>query len=80
MCRRGGRAILDATRDKEGRFPMARILITIDRTRTRGSNVMLDERIATSDLDSDHFAAALIERIGWPRVDADDAELMLRSH
>jgi hypothetical protein len=35
---------------------------------------MLDERIATSDLTSDHFAAALIERIGWALIDADDAE------
>jgi hypothetical protein len=59
---------------------MARILITTDRTRRRGRNVMLDERIATSDLDSDHFAAALIERIGWALVDADDVELMRRSH
>ena len=57
---------------------MARILITTDRKRTRGSNVMLDERIATSDLDSDHFAAALIERIGWALVDAEDVELVLR--
>jgi hypothetical protein len=59
---------------------MARILIMTDRTRIRDSDVMLDERIATSDLDSDHFAAALIERIGWALADADDAELMRRSH
>jgi hypothetical protein len=58
---------------------MARILITTDRTRPRSRNVMLDERIATSDLDSDHFAAALIERIAWALVDADDVELMRRS-
>ena len=36
--------------------------------------VVLDERIAMSDLDSDHFAAALVQRIGWALADADDAE------
>jgi hypothetical protein len=36
--------------------------------------VLLDERIAPSDLASDHFAAQLIERIGWALVDADGHE------
>ena len=53
---------------------MARILITTERGRARTGGVMLDERIITSDLDSDHFASALIERIGWALVDADDVE------
>jgi hypothetical protein len=53
---------------------MARILITTERGRARAGGVTLDERIITSDFDSDHFAAALIERIGWALVDADDAE------
>jgi hypothetical protein len=52
---------------------MPRIRITTERTGTAGVAV-LDERIATSDLTSDHFAAALIERIGWAVADADDAE------
>lgn len=52
---------------------MARIRITTDRTRTAGLAVLLDERIATSDLSSDHFADGLIERIGWALADADDA-------
>jgi hypothetical protein len=53
---------------------MPRIRITTDRTRAAGAPVLLDERIAASDLSSDHFAAALIERIGWALADADDAE------
>ena len=53
---------------------MPRIRITTDRTGTAGLAVTLDERVATSDLTSDHFAAALIERIGWALADADDAE------
>ncbi len=53
---------------------MPRIRITTDPGRARDTAVVLDERIATSDLDSDHFARALIERIGWALSDADYAE------
>lgn len=52
---------------------MPRILITTD-TRGTSKAVLLDERIATTDLDSGHFAAQLIERIGWALLDADSAE------
>ena len=34
----------------------------------------MDERIAASDMDSDHFANALVQRIGWALSDADQAE------
>jgi hypothetical protein len=57
---------------------MARILITTDSASAQGNSVMLDERIVTTDLDSDHFGAALIERIGWALMDADDAERLRR--
>jgi hypothetical protein len=53
---------------------MPRIRITTERTRAAGAAVTLDERIAASDLTSDHFAAALVERISWALADADDAE------
>jgi hypothetical protein len=53
---------------------MPRIRITTEQTAAAGAAVMRDERIATTDLTSDHFAAALIERIGWTLADADDAE------
>jgi hypothetical protein len=53
---------------------MPRIRITTNPTRARDMAVVLDERIAASDLDSDHFARALIERIGWALSDADHAE------
>jgi len=58
---------------------VARILITIEPGRAAGGGVVLDERIVTSDLDSDHFASRLIERIGWALADADDVERMRRS-
>jgi hypothetical protein len=53
---------------------MARIRITTDPRDTPDAAVVLDERIATRDLDSDHFAGALIERIGWALADADEVE------
>ena len=53
---------------------MPRIRITTNAIGAADSAVLLDERIAASDLDSDHFAAALVERIGWALADADDAE------
>jgi hypothetical protein len=36
--------------------------------------VMLRERINVSDLESDHFAARLVERLGWAVNDAHEAE------
>jgi hypothetical protein len=53
---------------------MPRICITTERTGAAGVAVTLDEGVATSELTSDRFAAALIERIGWALADADDAE------
>jgi len=53
---------------------MPRIFVTTERVRKPDAGVMLDEHIATSDLASDHFAAQLIERIGWALVDAESTE------
>lgn len=53
---------------------MPRIRITTDSMTVSEVSVVLDERIATSDLHSDRIAAALIERIGWALVDADEVE------
>jgi hypothetical protein len=53
---------------------MPRILITTEPTDKPDVLVMLDERIATSDLASDHFAGQLIERIAWALADAETTE------
>jgi hypothetical protein len=53
---------------------MPRIFITTEPTDMPHAGVMLDERIASDDLASDHFAAQLIERIGWALVDAESTE------
>jgi hypothetical protein len=53
---------------------MPRILVTTEPIDKPGAGVMLDERVATSDLASDHFATQLIERIGWALIDAENTE------
>ena len=53
---------------------MPRILVATEPTEKPDAGVMLDEHIATSDLASDHFAAQLIQRIGWALVDAENTE------
>lgn len=56
---------------------MPRILVTTVSVDKPDAGVMLDEDIGTSDLASDHFAAQLIERIGWALGDAESAEHQL---
>ena len=54
---------------------MPQIIVTADRTDDRDQGaVMLRERVNIADFESDHFAAALVERLGWAVSDASDAE------
>ena len=53
---------------------MPRMLVTTEPLDRSDREVVLDEHIATSDLDSDHFAAQLVERIGWALADAETVE------
>ena len=53
---------------------MPRILVTTEPAARIDGSVLLSERIATDDLASGHFAAQLIERIGWALLDADSNE------
>ena len=55
---------------------MPQIIVTADRPDQQGTNpVMLRERINASDLESEHFASRLVERIGWAVGDANELEL-----
>lgn len=52
---------------------MPRIIVQADATPDRQPpSVLLFERVQPTDLESDHFAAQLIERIGWAVVDASE--------
>jgi hypothetical protein len=53
---------------------MPRILITTEPADNPDAVVMLSERIATSDLASEHFAAHLIQRLAWALADAENNE------
>jgi hypothetical protein len=53
---------------------MPRMLVTTDSPDRSGGQVMLDEHVATSDLASQHFAAQLVERLGWALEDAERIE------
>jgi hypothetical protein len=53
---------------------MARIRITAEPLGPSGVSIVLDERVNRNNFDSDHFAAALVERIGWALADAEDLE------
>lgn len=53
---------------------MAQILIVADSPGEAASTVVYRERIATTDLESNHFSGQLVERVGWAVRDADQLE------
>jgi hypothetical protein len=54
---------------------MPQIIVTADRSTDRGEDmVMLRERLNLSDLESEHFARQLLERLGWAVGDAHEVE------
>lgn len=52
---------------------MPQIIVRTSADNAAGA-VTLQERVAGSDLNSDHFAGRLVERIGWALSDAEDME------
>jgi hypothetical protein len=54
---------------------MPQIIVTADRPGGGGEEpIMFRERVSVEDFKSGHFAAQLVERIGWAVGDADDVE------
>jgi hypothetical protein len=53
---------------------MPQILIATDASEDGARTVVYRERIAPSDLESDHFSGQLVERVGWALLDADQIE------
>lgn len=54
---------------------MPQIIVLADAARHQGEEaVMLRERVSLADLESDHFAAQLVERLGWAVGDAHEVE------
>jgi hypothetical protein len=61
---------------------MPQIIVTANGTDDRGdAPVMFRERVNVTDFESDHFAAQLVERVGWAVSDAAEVEQQtLREH
>ena len=53
---------------------MPQILVATDGSEDAARTVVYRERIALSDLESDHFSGQLVERVGWAVHDADQIE------
>jgi hypothetical protein len=53
---------------------MPQILVVTDTQEEIASTVVYRERIALTDLESDHFSGQLVERVGWAVLDADQLE------
>jgi hypothetical protein len=53
---------------------MTQILVVADTPHDSQDAVVYRERIAPTDLESDHFSGQLIERVGWAVLDADELE------
>lgn len=53
---------------------MPRIIVTTDPTEQRDAPVLLEERVCSAHLASDHSAAQLIQRLGWAINDAENSQ------
>jgi hypothetical protein len=52
---------------------MPRIIVQVTEGERDGV-ILLQERVSCRDLDSDHFAGQLVERLGWALLDAEGVE------
>ncbi|HSS33426.1 MAG TPA: hypothetical protein VLL27_09125 [Solirubrobacterales bacterium] len=52
---------------------MAQILVVADSDGDAGA-VVYRERVASTDLESEHFSGQLVERVGWAVLDANELE------
>jgi hypothetical protein len=53
---------------------MPEIIVTAGAVQNEEGPVLLRERVTARDLESGHFAAQLVERVGWAVLDADELE------
>lgn len=53
---------------------MARIIVTADPTRRHTAPVLLDERVYSVHLSTDHAARQLVERLVWALADAEELD------
>jgi hypothetical protein len=51
---------------------MTRIIVVAERS--TGTQVVLEERVVVSHLESEHSCAQLVERLGWAMIEAEELE------
>jgi hypothetical protein len=51
-----------------------RIMVISEARDGRDSTTLLEERVPVTSMESDYYSAALVERVGWAIVDADELE------
>ena len=58
---------------------MPQIIVTADRTpEDTEPPILFRERVSVDDFESQHFAAQLVERLGWAVGDADEVNRLSR--
>ncbi|HEV7586302.1 MAG TPA: hypothetical protein VGO14_11045 [Solirubrobacteraceae bacterium] len=57
---------------------MPRIIVTTDSSEKVGGAPLLDERVQSVHISTDHAAAQLVERLAWAIRDAESAEQATR--
>jgi len=58
---------------------MAHVIVRADTGHEGEGEVLMSERVNPVDFETDHAANALIERVGWAVLDADEVERDKRS-
>jgi hypothetical protein len=68
-----GHATVEGEHDRKEK-EMPQIIVTAAGTDSDDEAVLLRERVSVADFESDHFAAQLVERLGWAVSDASEVE------
>jgi hypothetical protein len=53
---------------------MPRVIVTADHAGEQEPAVIYEEQVVASELESDHYASQLLERVGWGIADAEERE------
>ena len=70
-----GHATLREGRNRKESWIVPQIIVKADQSSDREEGaVMLREHVNVANFESDHFAAQLVERLGWAVSDAHEAE------
>jgi hypothetical protein len=62
-------------RERTTEVTVPRIIVQAESSRVDNAVTVFQERVSPSDLESGHFGAQLLERLGWAIGDAQEAEL-----